>query len=120
MKRKGNAEGALFGETILFTGELAIRRNVAADMAAEVGCGVADNIIKKVTMLVVGTQDSSKLKGYAKCGKHRKVEALIEKGVEIQIHSETDFSDIIGVDLASCNKRGALGFEEDVRKVDYR
>ena len=62
-KQEGNADGALFGETIVFTGELAIKRKVAADMAAEAGCGVADNVSKKVTMLVVGTQDKSKVEG---------------------------------------------------------
>lgn len=114
-KREGNAEGALFGETVVFTGELAIKRKVAADIAAEAGCGVVDNVSKKVTMLVVGTQDKSKLRGYAKSGKHRKAEALIEKGVEIQILSESDFSDLIGVDLARGDDRGALGLEEVVR-----
>ena len=84
-------------------------------MAAEAGCGVADNVSKKVTMVVVGTQDKSKLKGYAKSGKHRKAEALIEKGVEIQILSESDFSELIGVDLSSSGERGASGLEEVVR-----
>ena len=99
-KREGNVDGALFGETIVFTGKLAIRRQDAADMAAEAGCGVASDVSKKITMLVVGTQDKSKLSGYAKSSKHRKVEVLIEKGVEIQILSESDFSELIGVDLA--------------------
>ena len=114
-KREGNADGALFGETIVFTGELAFKRKIAADMAAEAGCEVADNVSKKVTMLVVGTQDKSKLKGYAKSGKHRKAEVLIEKGVEIQILSESDFSELIGVELSSGDERGVPGLEEVVR-----
>ena len=52
-----------------------------------------------VTMLVVGTQDSSRLNGYEKSGKHRKAESLIEKGADIQILSESDFSELIGLDL---------------------
>ena len=114
-KREGKADGALFGETIVFTCAFAITRNVAADMAAEAGCGVADNVSKKVTMVVVGTQDKSKLKGYAKSGKYRKAEALIEKGVEIQILSESDFSELIGIDLARGDERPTLGLEEVVR-----
>ena len=114
-KREGSADGALFGETIVFTGALAITRKVAADMAGEAGCGVADNVSKKVTMVVVGTQDKSKLKGYAKSGKHRKAEALIEKGVEIQILSESDFSELIGVDLARGDERATPSLEEVVR-----
>ncbi len=97
-KREGKVDGALFGETIVFTGALVIPRQEVADMAAEAGCGVANNVSKKVTMLVVGTQDKSKLKGYNKSGKHRKAEALIEKGVDIQILSESDFSGLMGID----------------------
>lgn len=39
------------------------------------------------------------MKGYAKSSKHRKVESLIENGVDIQILSEKDFSELIGFDL---------------------
>ena len=92
-------DGTLFGETIVFTGALVIPRQEVADMAAEAGCGVANSVSKKVTMLVVGTQDKSKLKGYDKSSKHRKAEALIEKGVDIQILSESDFSELMGVDI---------------------
>ena len=48
---------------------------------------------------MVGTQDRSKLNGYEKSGKHRKAEVLIEKGAEIQILSESDFLELLGVDL---------------------
>ena len=103
-KREGNVEGALFGETILFTGALGIPRAQAADMAAEAGCGVVNGVSKKVTMLVLGVQDQSKLNGYEKSTKHRKVEALIERGVDIQILSESDFSELIGVGLSSSSR----------------
>ena len=98
-KRVGNVNGALFGETVVFTGSLAIPRQQAANMAAEAGCGVVNNVSKKVTMLVVGIQDESKLKGYEKSSKHRKLEVLIEKGADIQILSEGDFSELMGVEL---------------------
>ena len=94
-------EGALFGETILFTGALGIPRQQAADMAARAGCNVVNGASKKVTMLVVGIQDESRLKGYEKSTKHRKVEALIERGSEIQILSERDFSEFMEIDLSS-------------------
>ena len=93
-------EGALFGETILFTGALGIPRQQAANMAAEAGCYVVNGVSKKVTMLVVGMQDESKLNGYEKSSKHRTVETLIEKGIDIQILSESDFSELM--DIASC------------------
>ena len=56
------------------------------------------NVTKNVSLLVVGTQDRRKLNGYEKSGKHRKAEALIDKGMDIQILSESDFSELIGVD----------------------
>ena len=59
-RREGNVEGVLYGETIVFTGAAGITREKAADMAAEAGCDVASNVSKKVTMLVVGTQDKTK------------------------------------------------------------
>ena len=103
-KREGKVEGALFGETILFSGALGIPRQKAADMAVEAGCNVVNSVSKKVTMLVVGIQDESKLKGYQKSSKHRKVEELIEKGVDIQILSESDFSELMVVDLSSSGR----------------
>ena len=50
-------------------------------------------------MLVVGAQDRTKLKGYEKSSKHRKAETLVEKGVDIQILSENDFLEIMGLDV---------------------
>ena len=98
-RREGNAEGVLYGETVVFTGALSIPRREAADLSAKVGCDVGNSITKKTTMLVVGTQDKSKLNGYEKSSKHRKTETLIEKGVDVQILSERDFSELIGVEL---------------------
>ena len=103
-KREGKVEGALFGETILFSGALGIPRQKAADMAVGAGCNVVNSVSKKVTMLVVGIQDESKLKGYQKSSKHRKVEELIEKGVEIQILSENDYSELMVIDLSSSER----------------
>lgn len=94
-RREGNAEGALFGASLVFTGTLGIPRREAADLAAVAGCRVDANVSKKTTILVVGTQDMSKLKGYEKSTKHRKAETLIEKGEDIQILSESDFLDLI-------------------------
>ena len=96
-KRERNVDGALFGETIVFTGELAIPRQEAADRAAEAGCEVVRSVSRKVTMLVVGVQDKSKLNGYEKSSNHRKAEDLIEQGVNIQILSECDFSELTRV-----------------------
>ena len=71
---KGTWIGALFGETIVFSGTLVISRQEAVDMAADAGCNVANNVSRKVTMLVVGIQDKSKLNGYEKSSKQQKAE----------------------------------------------
>lgn len=94
---EANPEGPLYGETILFTGELRVPRSKARELAAQAGCNVVDNASKKVSILVVGTQDESKLQGYEKSSKHRRIETLISKGARIDVLSESDFYEILGV-----------------------
>lgn len=90
VRRMGDGDGGLLGETIVFTGELSIPRDKAADMAAEAGANVIPNVTKKVTMLVVGERDLQP--GWqAKSGKHRQTEALIGAGTDIRIVGEPDF-----------------------------
>ena len=101
LQRTGNAEGDLSGESLVFTGKLSVTQNVAADKAAEAGCDVANSVTKRTTMLVVGTCDSSRLNGYSKTSKHRKAEAMIDNGAEIQILSESDFFEIVGLELVN-------------------
>ena len=91
IKQEGNPEGSLFGENLVFTGALSLPRKEAAIIAAKIGCNVLDSVTKKTTILVVGTQDSTKLAGYDKSSKHRKAEELIDKGNQIKILSEKDF-----------------------------
>ena len=95
VKREGYLEGALFGETILFTGTLSIPRRNAAERAARLGCNVVNSVSRKVTMLVVGNQDVTNLRGYEKSSKHRKVETLIAAGSDIRILSERDFTELV-------------------------
>lgn len=91
VKLEGNSEGSLYGENLVFTGALSLPRKDAAKIAADIGCNVGDSVSKKTSILVVGTQDTSKLAGYEKSSKHRKAEELIQKGASIKILSEKDF-----------------------------
>jgi DNA polymerase-3 subunit epsilon len=93
--REGNQEGPLYGEVLVFTGSLVIPRREAADMAARIGCTVAEAVNKKTTMLVVGDQDIRKLAGQEKSTKHRKAEDLTLKGQSIRIFRETDFKELV-------------------------
>lgn len=95
IRREGNPEGPLYGEVIVFTGALDIPRREAADLAAALGCNVAPTVSKKVTLLVVGDQDVSKLAGHAKSSKHRKAEELIAEGASIRIIRESDFRELV-------------------------
>lgn len=91
IQRSGNPDGDLYGETIVFTGELAMSRSQAADIAAALGCDVAQGVTKKTTILVVGDQDITKLAGHLKSTKHRKAEELARAGLAIRILQESDF-----------------------------
>lgn len=95
LARRGNPDGPLFGEVLVFTGSLEIPRREAADLAASVGCEVAKGVTKKTTLLVVGDQDVRRLAGHDKSSKHRKVETLIAAGHPIRILRETDFRQLV-------------------------
>ena len=91
LNQKGDPDGLLAGETVVFTGALQITRKQAADLAARAGCDTGANVTVATTLLVVGDQDVSKLAGHEKSIKHRKAEGLIEKGQAIRIIGETHF-----------------------------
>lgn len=88
---------ALKGQTIVFTGALTISRPEAKLLAEAAGGAVRTGVSGKTTMLVVGEQDLSVLRGEDKSSKHRKAESLIEKGVNIEIISEPDFMLLLGI-----------------------
>jgi DNA polymerase-3 subunit epsilon len=92
-----NPEGCLYGEVIVFTGALELKRVEAADMAANIGCKVESGVTKKTTILVVGNQDIKKLAGHEKSSKHRKAEGLILNGQPIRILGESDFQELINL-----------------------
>ncbi len=94
-KRKGNLEGAFYGEVIVFTGSLEIPRHEAADIAASIGFQVAPRVTKKTSFLVVGDQDIKKLAGHEKSAKHREAEKLIRSGIPMRILKESDFKELI-------------------------
>jgi len=97
--RKGNPEGPLAGEVMVFTGTLYMHRHAAADYAAAMGCEVASSVNKTTTILVVGDQDIRRLAGHEKSSKHRKVEDLITKGQPIRIIGESDFLGLVNVNI---------------------
>lgn len=95
--RDGNPDGPFAGEVIVFTGALEIPRREAADLAASIGCAVANSVTKKTTMLIVGDMDVTKLAGHNKSSKHRKAEGLISAGQPLRIIRETDFKEFVAL-----------------------
>ena len=98
--REGNAEGQLYGETIVFTGTLSVPREQVVDWAVKAGCNVGGSVTRKTTILVVGLQDMARLRGYEKSSKHRKAEELIGGGQDLRILSENDFIEILRLEDA--------------------
>jgi DNA polymerase-3 subunit epsilon len=93
--RKGDPDGPLYGEVLVFTGTLSMLRHEAADLASAAGCEVATGVTKHTTLLVVGDQDIRRLAGHEKSSKHRKAEELINIGQAIRILAESDFQRIV-------------------------
>lgn len=95
IRLNGNPEGALYGENLVFTGTLKIRRRDAAELAQRIGCNVGTGVTKKTTILVVGDQDVTRLASKDKSSKHKKAERLISEGQEIRILRESDFEELV-------------------------
>jgi DNA polymerase-3 subunit epsilon len=91
IRRDGDGDGPLVGESIVFTGALQVTRSQAADLAHVAGAAVEPGVTKRTSLLVVGDQDLDKLAGHDKSGKHRKAESLIAEGKPIRIVGEADF-----------------------------
>lgn len=94
IRRAGDGDGPLLGESIVFTGSLQIPRREAADLAHEAGAAVEAGVTRRTTLLVVGDQDIEKLNGADKSSKHRKAEQLIADGQPIRILGEADFMSV--------------------------
>lgn len=88
---EGNPEGPLYGETLVCTGSLSLKRSDGARIAADLGCDVRHSMNKRTTIVVVRSQDSSERNGYDKSYKHRKAGELMRKGLQIVILTETEF-----------------------------
>lgn len=100
IRRDGDVDAPFFGETIVFTGALAVERKTAADLAQKMGFNVSPGVTKKTTYLCVGIQDPNSLAGYSKSSKHRKAEELASKGQEVFFLSEEDFWELAKIHTA--------------------
>jgi DNA polymerase-3 subunit epsilon len=90
-----NELGDLYGQTIVFTGELSISRAEAFEAAAEIGLEIKSGVSKKTDYLVVGEQNENLVGPTGISNKQIKAEALIDEGVDIQILDEDEFMELI-------------------------
>ncbi len=93
----GNPDGPLHGEKVVFTGRLSSPRADLEDTMAKLGCDVATDVSKSVTLLVVGSYSQTIRKGRELSSKHRKAIRLIEEGAEIKILTEDDLASLISI-----------------------
>lgn len=84
---QANPYGPLFGQTIVFSGDVeGMSRTQAQDAAAAKGACIANSVNKKVTMLVCG-DPAAQLPG----GKMRRAQELAAAGQDLQIVGEATF-----------------------------
>lgn len=89
---EADPQSPLYGETVVFTGELAMVRRQAWHLVADMGGIPEANVTKRTTMLVCGYQDIYKLAGgQTESSKLRRAKELRSEGRPIEILGERDF-----------------------------
>ncbi|MET1022024.1 MAG: exonuclease domain-containing protein [Arthrobacter sp.] len=87
----------LFGQTVVFTGELAISRSEAKIRSAEFGARPESRVTARTTVLVVGDGFvAADLRSGRLTGKARRVLELHERGRQIEVLSEGEFLQMVG------------------------
>jgi DNA polymerase-3 subunit epsilon len=88
-------EHPLYGQVLVFTGALSIRRQDAWDAAAWCGAAVEKTVTKRTTMLVVGDGFTGSDPADFTTGKAAKAVQLREKGHRIEVLTEADLVDLL-------------------------
>jgi len=87
----------LFGQTVVFTGELAIPRQEAKVRSAELGAAPESRVTGRTTVLVVGDGFvAADLRSGRLTGKARRVLELHQRGQRIEVLSEGEFLQMVG------------------------
>jgi DNA polymerase III epsilon subunit-like protein len=87
----------LYGQTVVFTGNLGISRPQAKERAARLGAQPASAVTRRTTVLVVGDGFvASDLRNGRVTGKARRVLELHERGQAIEVLSEAEFLQLTG------------------------
>ncbi|WP_115789343.1 exonuclease domain-containing protein [Arthrobacter silvisoli] len=87
----------LFGQTVVFTGHLAIARPEAKQRAAEMGARPESRVTGRTTVLVVGDGFvADDLRSGRLTGKAKRVLELHNRGQQIEVLSEGEFLQMVG------------------------
>ncbi|MFJ4207294.1 exonuclease domain-containing protein [Paenarthrobacter sp. NPDC089675] len=87
----------LFGQTVVFTGDLAITRPEAKSRAADMGARPESRVTARTTVLVVGDGFvAGDLRAGRLTGKAKRVLELHAKGQQIEVVSEGEFLQMVG------------------------
>ncbi|WP_427130621.1 exonuclease domain-containing protein [Pseudarthrobacter sp. S9] len=91
----------LYGQTVVFTGELVIPRPEAKIRSAELGARPESRVTARTTVLVVGDGFvAAELRSGRLTGKARRVLELHERGRRIEVLSEGEFLQMLGGHVA--------------------
>ncbi|MBQ3591050.1 MAG: hypothetical protein II979_03845, partial [Clostridia bacterium] len=115
-ERPGNP---LYGKVCVFTGTLErMQRKDAMQLVVNLGGSCGDSVTAKTNFLILGNNDYCTTIKDGKSTKQKKAEALILKGNDLQILSETAFYDMISEEYQSGVTSAEAGSKkESSRKV---
>ena len=88
-------EHSLYGQVLVFTGALSIRRQDAWDAAARCGAVVEKTVTKRTTLLVVGDGFTGSDPSDFTTGKAAKAVQLRDKGQRIEVLTEADLVQLL-------------------------
>lgn len=108
-------EHPLYGQVVVFTGALSIRRQDAWDTVARLGGMPEKNITKRTAFLVIGDGFTGDDPADFWSGKAAKARELRDKGQQIEVLTETDFNSII----ADRKTSGTLRITTPRRRVEF-
>lgn len=116
---KERPDSPLYGKVCVFTGTLErMQRKDAMQLVVNLGGTCGDNVTAKTNFLILGNNDYCTTIKDGKSTKQKKAEALILKGNDLQILSETAFYDMISEDGSTGVTSTEASPKKTGRKID--
>ncbi len=90
-------ENPFYDKEVVFTGTMNMPRQDMMRMVLDIGGRTKDTLTRSTDFLVVGQQDYRIVGELGMSGKQKKAIQMIEKGASLQVLSEVEFLEMIGV-----------------------